>query len=424
MIRSLPVGVGTVSILALLVSAGCNGQKEPAFVDCREPSAEEPLGVLATWERDPTTTMIIDWHVGPGDEADRSFCYKKVGAEGWQHLVEAERHDFPHSDRIIHRVALEDLQPGTEYRFRAGEFERRYKIETMPKSIDDEPLVFAAGGDTMHAKIMLETMNEVVMRYDPAFVAWAGDLAMDDGEPERAHHWDDWFEANHNTLIGPGGRIVPILVAIGNHEVLDGYFANHDDAEETDEWRASVAPYFYSIFSFPGQPGYEALDFGEYLTMIALDSEHTNPVEGAQTEWLAGVLKERADAGVPHVFPFYHVPAYPSHRDKDELISTLVRENWVPLFEEHGVKYAFEGHDHTYMRTHPILEGEIDPDGVIYVGDGAWGVVPRSVDSERWYIDQYATKLHGVIVSLHGSERHFRVVDTHGEVFDEWTDER
>ncbi len=392
----------------------------PEFADCPEPTAEEPLAVMATWRKDPTTTVIIDWHVGPDDDALRSFCYKEVGAEGWQHSAQAEQHASPHSERSIHRVSLDGLRPGTEYRFRMGEFERRYKFTTMPGDIDDEPLVFAAGGDTMHWAVFLETMNKAVMEYNPDFVIWAGDLAMDDGEPERAHLWDYWFETNRNTLIDEDGRVVPILVAIGNHEVLDGYYANHDDAAQTDDWRESVAPYFYALFAFPGQPGYNVLDFGDYMTLIALDTEHTNPVEGAQTEWLAGVLEERADAGVPHVFPFYHVPAYPSYRNKSGRVSTLVRENWAPLFEEHGVKYAFEGHDHTYKRTHPILAGEVHPEGVVYVGDGAWGVWTRTADPERWYIARAEDSLHGVIVSLHGSERHFRVVSNLGEVLDEW----
>ncbi|MFP4171317.1 MAG: hypothetical protein ACLFV4_00245 [Candidatus Hydrogenedentota bacterium] len=73
---------------------------------------------------------------------------------------------------------------------------------------------------------------------------------------------------------------------------------------------------------------------------------------------------------VPHVFPNYHVPAYPSHRSYDGGVQTQVRENWVPLFEGNNVQVAFENHDHAYKRTYPIRDGEISSGGIVYLGDG------------------------------------------------------
>jgi hypothetical protein len=60
---------------------------------------------------------------------------------------------------------------------------------------------------------------------------------------------------------------------------------------------------------------------------------------------------------VPHLFPVYHVPGYPSVRAFDGATSAQVREHWAPLFERAGVRVAFENHDHAYKRTHPIRAG-------------------------------------------------------------------
>ncbi|MFP4191655.1 MAG: hypothetical protein ACLFU6_06240 [Candidatus Hydrogenedentota bacterium] len=124
---------------------------------------------------------------------------------------------------------------------------------------------------------------------------------------------------------------------------------------------------------------------------------------------------------VPHVFPNYHVPAYPSHRSYDGGVQTQVRENWVPLFEGNNIQVAFENHDHAYKRTYPIRDGEISSDGIVYLGDGAWGVGTRSGDSQdEWYMDQFASERHAIIATIHGAHRKFVMVNEHGEIIDEY----
>ena len=319
----------------------------------------------------------------------------------------------------IQRIELTGLEPDTRYRFRAEGYDGEYGFRTMPATLD-RPLRFAAGGDTRHRKQWMVRTNRVAMAYKPDFIVWGGDLAYADGRQDRLYRWVEWFEANDQTLIDEQGDITPILVAIGNHEVQGGYYYNHDDFEPTDPWRLSVAPYFYRLFAFPGHPGYGVMDFGDYLSIILLDSAHTNPVEGEQAEWLDGVLAERRQ--VPHVFPVYHVTGFPSHRNFDGRVESSIREHWVPLFERHGVQVAFENHDHTYKRTVPIRDGRPSPDGVVYIGDGAWGVGTRSVHdpAQTWYLDHAEGTRHAIIVTLHGTHRHFLVVSEDGEVIDEY----
>jgi hypothetical protein len=72
---------------------------------------------------------------------------------------------------------------------------------------------------------------------------------------------------------------------------------------------------------------------------------------------------------------------WPSYRSdkvgESGKINHLIREHWCPLFDEYGVQLAFEHHDHAYKRTYPIRKGTVDPRGVVYLGDGAWGVTVR-----------------------------------------------
>ncbi len=378
----------------------------------------DPEALLLTWQRDPTTTMTIDWHTPEGDTEDRMLEYRHLDAEQWRR-AEPEQHPFPFTERTIHRVELTDLEPGATYLFRIGDEGRRFRFRTVPADTV-RPIRFAAGGDTRHRQDWMERTNRQAARYDVDFIVWGGDLAYADGREDRLYRWDEWFAAIRNTLVTEEGRVIPVILGIGNHEVRGGYYRQHDDFEPTDAWRARIAPYYYGLFAFPGQPGYGVLDFGDYLSIPLLDTAHTNPIEGEQTEWLAETLEARGH--VPFVFPVYHVPAYPSHRSFEGSISRAVREHWVPLFERYGIHFAFENHDHTYKRTHPIRDGEVDPSGIVYLGDGAWGVGTRSVHpvEETWYLAEAASARHLILATLQGRTVRFTMIDEDGNVIDEF----
>ncbi len=378
-----------------------------------------PPGLLLTWQRDPTTTMTIDWHRRGRDAAEPPVIeVRPRGDDEWR-AVEAERMPFPFSDRIVDRIELVGLEPGSEYEFRSSG-SRVFYFRTMPAHLE-RPLRFAQGGDTLHGRELMEMTNRAAMEHDPEFVVWGGDFAYADGWHRHTWRWFMWFDINMNTLIADDGRVVPIIGGIGNHEVWQGY---HNDRMVDDEARLQFAPFFFTFFAFPGLPGYNVLDFGDYLTLIALDSDHANPIAGEQTEWLDGVLRERRN--FKHVLPFYHVPAFPSTKDFETASggrSRLIRDHWVPLFEYHGVRVAFEHHDHAYKRTHPIREGKIDPAGVVYLGDGSWGVGARQIyQPDAWYFAKTLGGVqHAIIVTLYPDRQEYLMIDGEGNVFDELT---
>ncbi|HZY31932.1 MAG TPA: hypothetical protein VFF86_09870 [Candidatus Methylomirabilis sp.] len=82
-----------------------------------------------------------------------------------------------------------------------------------------------------------------------------------------------------------------------------------------------------------------------------------------------------------------------------------------------GVDVAFEHHDHIYKRTHPIRADKVDPRGVVYLGGGAWGVVPRK-PLEKWYLAKTVSTLHFVLVTIDAQGRSFLAIDSKGQVID------
>lgn len=390
----------------------------------------DPPGLLLTWQQDPTTTMTIDFHSEVGAQLPRASIvqYKELGGDQW-HEVPGTMEAFPYTARNIHRVELTGLEPDTTYRFRFGEDSVSYKFRTMPADLSSREIRFAAGGDTQRHDGFRAICRQV-MKHDPDFIALGGDLSYADGGYRAVRNnqindadrrWRDWFNVAKDELISEEGRVVPILAGIGNHEVRRGYYTNYAEYEQTDTWRERMAPIYYNIFAFTKQPGYATMDFGDYLSMIFLDSDHTNPIEGEQTRWLEAQLSDRA-ARVPHIFPIHHVAAYTTVRDFDGRRKRLIREHWHPLFERYGVEIVFENHDHNYKRTYPIRAGEIDPEGVVYIGDGAFGVSGRPDrmhdPDETWYLDRAKGIRHFIMVTLDEYGRQLRMYDEHGEMFD------
>ncbi|MFQ5988934.1 MAG: fibronectin type III domain-containing protein [Candidatus Methylomirabilales bacterium] len=366
----------------------------------------DPPAVYLTWQRDPTTTMTIQWHSNGGH--DDVVQYQRLDEEVW-HTSRGSHHPMPHSDRIVHVAELTGLKPATDYRFRFGENSVEFKFRTMPSDMS-KPIRFVVGGDTMDGFDMFDEWYEetcrLVAKQDPMFTVIGGDIAYANGEARSVKRWYRWLAGWKKYMVTSDGRLIPLVVAIGNHEVR-GQFGQTPDQ----------APYFYKLFALPDKRSYRVLDFGRYMSLVLLDSGHTHAIDGEQTDWLRRTLADRQE--LPHLFAIYHVPAYPSVRNFDNGVSAKIREHWVPLFEQFGVDVAFEHHDHVYKRTHGIRAGKVDPRGVLYLGDGAWGAMLRR-PRDRWYLAKTASKRHFSLVTV-GQSRSFLAIDSEGQIFDRVT---
>jgi acid phosphatase type 7 len=370
-----------------------------------------------TWTDDPTSSISIDWH---SDATSSTLLkFRRKGTEAWRDF-ESTVLPFPFSERKVHRVGIGGLLPGTTYELMFPGLEMIYHFHTMPADLNTSSIKIAIGGDTMHGKEWFEKTNAIVTSYDPDFIIIGGDMAYEDGLADKIQRIYDWFDAYTKTLVTADNRILPCVVAIGNHEVVGGSYSKNPGYEQTNSFRNRIAPYFYSLFSFPGQPGYNVLDFGKYLSLVILDSEHSNPIEGKQTKWLEETLKARKD--FLHIIPIYHVPAFPSVRKYDGYTQTLVRNTWVPIFERYSIRLAFENHDHAYKRTFPIRNGKINQTGITYVGDGSWGTEPRPIHSvdDTWYLKVAQSVNAFTLLTIEGSQYSLISLDWDGNVIDSY----
>ncbi len=372
-----------------------------------EPTDEAPFTpstLFLTWQRDPTTTMTVQWVGARGETADTAVSYApvKVDTVGRWPSRPADVRPYPMTDLKVFRAELTGLSPGTDYQFRIGKSSPLYRFCTMPAKATD-PIHFISGGDCgVNAHAVAN--NVQAARQDPMFAVVGGDLGYDNG---RSVETSLAFIRNYSKhMIGRDGRLIPVVTCIGNHEVDGGY----------RQTRAK-APFFYALFDglFP-ETGYASLDFGDYLSLVLLDTGHTSNISGAQTDWLEKTLKARADH--PHVLVVNHVPSFPSYRPADKAGSGS-RKHWVPLFEKYRVPVVLEHHDHTFKRTKPLLDGRAHENGVLYLGDGSWGRIRTPHTPEQLsYLANSSRDYHLSLHRIQGEERFHLALDEFGRVMD------
>jgi hypothetical protein len=340
--------------------------------------AASPSILYLTWTRDPSTTMTIQWHTGK-NEKETEVLFRQLGSTQWQ-SKEGEYRPLHATDYLAHTVELDLLNPDVDYEFVIQGKPGVYKFRTMPQHMQ-RPVRFAVGGDAYYYYSNFRKMNAQIAAQDPDFIIVGGDIAYSNGKRAvfntknwEFNRWRTFLKEWKRQMVTSDGRLIPILPVVGNHDVK-GHLnpINHD-------------LFFYEIFAFP-QTGvsYRHLDFGNYLSLLLLDSGHTYPVDGQQADWLKSTLSSREN--FPYKFAAYHIGAYPSVYPYQGARARQIRENWSPAFEQYHLTGAFEHHNHAYKRTHPIKQEQIDPDGVVYYGDGSWGTSPRKVkNAKMWYL--------------------------------------
>ncbi|MCH8558554.1 MAG: T9SS type A sorting domain-containing protein [Balneolia bacterium] len=363
--------------------------------------------VYAYYLDDPLTTVHLAWIEGHSDSQNLEI--RRQGTTSWNRPQVNRQSRIPGSEKTLHEVQLTNLRAGSVYEFRFGSSGVLQSFRTLPET-HDIPVGFVSGGDLYGSVSLMTATTSAAAASNPYFAVIGGDWAYADGDPARVDRWFNLLDIWHRNAITTDGHIIPFVPVIGNHEVQGGY---RTDPEK--------APLYFTFFDKPDKRAYYTLDVGDYLSLILLDSNHTNSVAGKQTEWLSERLQERAH--VEHLFPSYHVAAWPSFRSFTNPNSRDIRNHWVPLFEQAGIRLAFEHHDHTFKRTKPILNGEENENGVVYIGDGAWGVGTRDIDESdrRWYLEKASSDHHFWHIVIAPGMRIVRALDPQRNLLDSFT---
>src|SRR5690606_2279041 len=139
--------------------------------------------------------------------------------EEWSN-AEATRNPLGPTTLQVRRVELTELTPDSVYEFGIGDdaddLAQRWRFRTMPTELS-RPVTFVSGGDMMHTRAMVDRMNRQMQKLEPDFAVLGGDLAYANGV--IGTRWIDWMESWFQHSVTEDKRLIPMVVAIGNHEV-------------------------------------------------------------------------------------------------------------------------------------------------------------------------------------------------------------
>lgn len=380
-------------------------------------SGAEPIHTYLTYSDDPTTSIDINLFVE--SKVPGVVVYFDTVPRNGEKVKYANQTMVPYHQtlleildgRALYVADMKSLKPATTYYFIAGDekygFTKERSFRTLPGGT--APLRFIDGGD-MGADPRTEKLLKWAGKQDPDFGVIGGDIPYSNGLLGEYDDWTQWFKNWDKYMVCTDGRMIPIVTAIGNHEV------NH---YETDN-QALRSPDYLSLFGRQGKAAYYSRQFGENVIFFLLDSGHLNPQAGEQTAWLGQELEKYRN--VPYKFASYHVPLYPAHRSFDAAESKSERDNWGPLFDKYGLTVGFEHHDHVFKRTKPLKDNQVADKGTVYVGDGAFGVDPRKVEPQpRWYNEKQASIAHFWLVDVRPEGVSLKAIDEDGAVVDAFT---
>lgn len=319
--------------------------------------------------------------------------------------IDALTNCYKELDRCIHEFKLLDLKPAAPYFFRIKSGEEwqttQKKFKTLPDNTNE--LTFVDGGD-LSTSDLAEKLVIKAGTYSPDFVLLGGDLVYDDGDISKIGLWDTWLDRWEKGMITKDGFTIPIISAIGNHEVKGGWNKSPKDST-----------LYLKFFRQEEDKTYFKRNLSDLAVLLVLDSGHVNTHE-SQVPWIKKTLQEMKSA--PFKMVAYHVPLYPSARPPSDQWVSEGKKHWTSLFEDYGVDVAFEHHDHALKRTHHIKKNKIDKEGVLYLGDGCMGKDPRRVRNE-WYLANAKSIGHFWLGKIHKDQMKLQAIGVNGEVLDE-----
>ncbi|MDN5365309.1 MAG: acid phosphatase type 7 [Thermacetogenium sp.] len=357
-----------------------------------------PDQLILSWTEDPLTTQTISWRSRADGAARERVQYLPAadfgGSFDGAREVAGERCDL-YDGHLRFKATLRGLNPGTSYVYRVGREGNWSEPALFTTAAAADRFSFLYMGDVQGGYGSWGEMLKRAAAENPGlkFALMGGDLV---GEGNSREEWQQFLAAS-----SPVFSRLPLMPAVGNHDDADlfrKYFAIPCNGPEGGE---------DLIYSF---------DYGS-AHFVVLNSNKN--ADETVNRWLREDLR---NTDKTWKFAVFHHPAYPVVDDYKG-IDESIRRNWVPLLEQYGVDMVFVGHQHVYMRTRPLREGRIRPDGegVVYVMGNA-GTKYYGPGLDRDYMaKQVAWISNYQVIDIDGDTLTMTARDADGQVIDSYT---
>lgn len=266
-------------------------------------------------------------------------------------------------DMLFYKAKIENLEPGTSYTYRIGdkskdEWGEYFDFTTEAEDTDSFSIIAVTDpqgrvpSEYEYYKKTLETALDDCP--DAAFVINMGDFT------DNANY-DDWWKYFFDASVSK--ESLPLMTAIGNHEnrgdgakyynirffnpqnglgLGDGYESTGND----ERVFPIIKNLDNTVYSF---------DYGDtHFTVLNTGTDWNNdqmvPLLEMQKDWLENDLKSTDKEWKVLML---HIGIY-----VQKVRGNHTKEIFGDIIDRYGVDLVIEGHDHTYMRTYQMYNGE------------------------------------------------------------------
>lgn len=294
-------------------------------------------------------------------------------------------------ERYVCKGQLTNLKANTTYYYQAVSGSSKSDIQyftTTNNNASKKSFLFltdiqSSGGSFKNAETLIQAI-ETESGYTPNLVVMTGDQVDRGGVQQQ---WIDYYKyipSLHNKL----QATVP-----GNHEYYltsgSGYISNEIYNQFTNNPANGPDDRIGSSYYF----------IWDQILFIMLDTVKTNYNVEAQQEWFRNVVKNNPSQWIivgSHP-GMYATGAYASD-------ASIMRRNWLKVFEECQVDLALNGHEHVYCRKTKRYEGsstsptagKFDEElGITYLQGAAAGLKSYSDQMQQDLISDFDVILKG-----------------------------
>lgn len=268
----------------------------------------------------------------------------------------------------LHQIQITGLRSGQTYFYQCRWNQSRsaiYHFKTAPAD-PHVPIRVAVIGDSRGNPSLLSQLVQQILPHQPDILVHTGDFVVDG---RIVAQWKPQFFEPMQPLLAT----TPVYVVPGNHE--------------------NEAAFYYDHFPLHRQKPFWSAIYGS-IFFVGLNTNVDGSPSSEQYLWLRDELASARN----HAWriALLHHPLFHVHPTRDVYD---IRYYWQPLFIEHGVHFAFSGHDHYYLRNFPIGNMSDNQQGVIHI-TSAGGGAPLYSMIPKPYAAYYRSIYHFLILDI------------------------
>lgn len=296
----------------------------------------------------------------------------------------------------VNKVLATGLSKNTQYTYRVGDGKQWSEVKTFKTNRNGTNTNFFVIGDTQASN--QDNVDQIAANLasdgNYSFGIQTGD-SVDNAATYS--HWTDVLQMFGGNYIGG----VDMIHVLGNHEYMQDLDANAAQ----------------NIYNLPNARRY-SVEYGNvYVATINYTTSKSQLKE--DLDWLRQDAK--ASKCKWKVLTMHQPAYYTNVAGSNEMINELV----PGAVDESGIDFVFSGHDHTYARTEPLKDGEVnEKNGTVYyicgsTGEKSYGIV----NNPNFHFAIATQDYQGIYITASTTDDTFTVTthDVDGSVIDSYT---